>query len=296
MIALVSRVKVLLISFLAAVQVVVELLGANTAWTQPHGSLGDFGQTFGYNSMIDLSWNSLNTSTSDLWITAWDQGTDNYAKRIAQSINISLPGSLEYSFGVLISQLAINAQFVFHFVPAGTIIGSPYFGPAVSSPGILVLAQSNETLINATSSTAGAATLTKATSSTAVKTASASTPSTHVSSAPQPSTTTGISTAAKACIGVGVSLGVVLVVMAAFVVVRRHRKKRDIPLYGAGHNSSDMVDMKKDQDCFADSSIISELLAQAKVAEMDGMSRSLVEVSSDVEKDQMHELRHELST
>jgi hypothetical protein len=278
-----SRAMLLLSSFLATIHVVAAQVGANTAWTEPNGSLGDFGETFSANTTVNVAWQPLNSSISDLWITAWNLGNDDYAERMEQSINISFPGSIEYGFTIPDIQLSTTAQYVFHFVPVDAVIGKLYFGPSLSSPGFLVLSQSNVTVTNAISSSA------------LVPTSTMISFSTSVSVAPTSSSSSGMGAVAKACIAIGVTFGVVLVAMGAFLFARRYREKQVSGSHRAGYNGSAGFYMKKEKHSFADSSTMTELPGRSKATEMDG-SRPRVEAPSGQETKRLHEYIHELGS
>jgi hypothetical protein len=55
---------------------------ANAGWTAPPASAGDFAQQYTNGDAITLSWNALNNSKADLWVTAYDPTTDGFATLI----------------------------------------------------------------------------------------------------------------------------------------------------------------------------------------------------------------------
>ncbi len=52
-------------------------------WSAPNGSQPDFYNTYTYGDAILVSWNALNNSLYDLWLTSWDIDPDPVALCLA---------------------------------------------------------------------------------------------------------------------------------------------------------------------------------------------------------------------
>ncbi len=52
-------------------------------WNAPNGSHPDFSNTYTYGDAILVSWNALNNSIYDLWLTSWDIDPDPVALCLA---------------------------------------------------------------------------------------------------------------------------------------------------------------------------------------------------------------------
>lgn len=90
---------------------------------------------------------------------------------------------------------------------------------------------------------------------------------------------------------IGVTLGVILVAMGAFLVARRHRKKQ----HGAVYIRNNKIYRKKELGSMTDSSVRSELHGQGKAMELDA-SRPWVEAPSGQEKEKVRTSVHELAS
>ena len=57
-------------------------VAANVGWLSPAASVGDFAEQDTNRQTVPLSWQPMNHSRSDLWITAYDTSTNGFAKFI----------------------------------------------------------------------------------------------------------------------------------------------------------------------------------------------------------------------
>ena len=69
-----------LVAVLCLLRTVNAQVSANAAWLRPAASSGDFAEQYINGDTITLSWQAMNNSHSDLWITAYDPTTNGYAK------------------------------------------------------------------------------------------------------------------------------------------------------------------------------------------------------------------------
>ncbi|KAJ4288835.1 hypothetical protein N0V88_007164 [Collariella sp. IMI 366227] len=53
-------------------------------WNTPNGSEPNFSETYAHGDKIVVSWNALNNSIYDLWLTSWELDPDPVARCIAK--------------------------------------------------------------------------------------------------------------------------------------------------------------------------------------------------------------------
>lgn len=72
-----------LIPFLCLVQQILMTAASSAAnWTKPNGKLPSFTDSYTVGERIILSWQPLNQSFNDLWLTRYDTATDDFALRL----------------------------------------------------------------------------------------------------------------------------------------------------------------------------------------------------------------------
>jgi hypothetical protein len=210
-------------------------------WTIPDGSKPNFTDVYNNGNSVTWSWQGLNQSMSDLWLTRFDS-TNSYAVRIAANINITGPGTLPWTITVNETEIDIDDSFCLRFVLTGTDV-FPLQADQFPSPAFIILqrgevAPASTVLINAassspvpsitslvtpptgvppTSTAAGPSNVSSATVPLAAATtsAAASSPSNHSS---------GLSAGAKAGIAIAVTAVFVIIIALSFWVMRLYRR------------------------------------------------------------------------
>ncbi|KAL6250397.1 hypothetical protein RBB50_002699 [Rhinocladiella similis] len=202
-------------------------------WNIPEGVKPNFTDVYNNGNSITWSWQALNHTMSDLWLTSYDP-TLSYALRIASNINITEPGTLPWTITVNETFIDIDDRFVLRFTLTGTDI-YPLLPNQFPSPAFIILKR-GETLASASLSSnptatgvESAAASTVGVSNTDTVTPASSVPSslTDVSpsdTASSSSGSSGLSTGAKVGIGIGVTALVVIILGLCFVVMRLYRR------------------------------------------------------------------------
>ncbi|KIW12397.1 hypothetical protein PV08_09674 [Exophiala spinifera] len=206
-------------------------------WSIPDGAKPNFTEVYNDGNSITWSWQALNHSMSDLWLTSYDP-TLSYAVRIASNINITEPGTLPWTITVNQTLIDIDDRFVLRFTLTGTDI-YPLSPSQFPSPAFIVLKRGEtlaSTSVGATATVLGVESITiEIPTATAASTnitsvgAASSVPSglldgNSSSVSPSSSSGSGLGTGAKVGIGVGVAALVVVILGLCFVVLRLYRR------------------------------------------------------------------------
>lgn len=210
-----------------------------TNWTNPNARLPSFSSTYLVGEKIYLSWQPLNQSSNDLWLTRYDV-SNNYTLRIATSLDIAQAGSFPWTIAVPEEEVEKDTRFAFVFVPAG----SGYDAAAHSdleSPAFNLMMVNQATPPNGTVS----ATTTSVASSTAQSSSNSTTSSTTSSESSSTSSASDhdyhLSNGTIAGIAVAVLAAVGLAGFAAGFLFYKKRKSRhtqttpadsDVPMKG----------------------------------------------------------------
>ncbi|KAL1837986.1 hypothetical protein VTJ49DRAFT_3154 [Mycothermus thermophilus] len=188
-------------------------------WNRPDGARPDFAEKYTHGEGILVSWNALNNSIYDLWLTSWDLERDPITLCLRRSVNLSLDGSLYLvTSDTPTRQLASQTRYVLRFKPPtgrGEFVASD---PDLSSPGFLLVqpgtgnvdteAGGVEVAVHSTAPPATTATTAGATPSRSVATTVAETEADGMVEEPG----AGWSPAATAGLTIGLILAVALLV------------------------------------------------------------------------------------
>lgn len=125
-------------------------------WTNPNARLPDFSSTYLVGERVYLSWQPLNNSLSDLWLRRYSTSTDEFALRIASSLDIGVAGSFAWTIAVSEEEVLIDTRFTFVFVIQGSSYGTDTASD-FESPGFNLMIVNQATPPNGTVSSTGAA-------------------------------------------------------------------------------------------------------------------------------------------
>ncbi|KAH6637274.1 hypothetical protein F5144DRAFT_210323 [Chaetomium tenue] len=107
-------------------------------WNTPDGDKPDFAETYTHGDEVVFSWNALNNSIYDLWLTSWKPGPDPVA--VCLAINLAHDGNLKLvTSDPPTAQFANETKYVLRFKPPtgrGEFVASD---PDLSSPGFLLV-------------------------------------------------------------------------------------------------------------------------------------------------------------
>ena len=215
--------KYLAAALLAAVTLFRPVSAQESGWLNPDGSKPDFSQSYHNTDSIIFSWNGVNHSLSDLWLTSYDT-TSNYALRIASNMNISDSGSLPWTVTVNETLIDIDARFKLHFIPTGQVYETSS-DDQFSSPGFLLLQRgaiapaSGAYTAATTSSSATTGPMGSVPTTTSVALASATSTSTST-----PDSSSGLTSGVKAGAAIAVTASVVVILALLLWVVRLRRR------------------------------------------------------------------------
>ncbi|KIV77988.1 hypothetical protein PV11_09759 [Exophiala sideris] len=190
-------------------------------WIIPDGAKANFTDVYNNGNSLTWSWEGMNHSMSDLWLTSYDP-TLSYALRVASNINITESGTLPWTITVNDTLIDIDDRFCLRFVPTGTDI-FPFQTDQFPSPAFLIL-QQGQPLPAATDSTSTFSPTPASTASSQATTTASSFSSTSSSSAPPPPSKPNLSAGAKAGIGIGAAAVFFIIMALLFVVLRLYRR------------------------------------------------------------------------
>ncbi|KAK4149949.1 hypothetical protein C8A00DRAFT_37458 [Chaetomidium leptoderma] len=136
-------------------------------WNSPDGNSPDFFETYTHGDEILISWNALNNSIYDLWLTSWNYDPDPVALCLA--MNLAHDGNLKLvTSDPPTTQLANETQYVLRFKPPTSLGEFVASDPDLSSPGFLLVepkVHQEEVVSSSTTAASTTATATAATSS-----------------------------------------------------------------------------------------------------------------------------------
>ncbi|KAL2177326.1 uncharacterized protein P884DRAFT_243301 [Thermothelomyces heterothallicus CBS 202.75] len=196
-------------------------------WNTPDGDKPDFAEAYTYGDEILVSWNALNNSIYDLWLTSWQVGPDPVVLCLA--MNLAQDGSLKLvTSDPPAAEFARETKYVFRFKPPtsqGEFVASD---PDLSSPGFLLVEPSSRqnNFVPSTTSTTQSPSATPA----PIPTQFPAMPSLDVATPPAGSEDTkpNMSPIAAAGLTIGLILAVVLLVVVevGYLMWRRRRRRR----------------------------------------------------------------------
>ncbi|KAL2258864.1 hypothetical protein VTK26DRAFT_7648 [Humicola hyalothermophila] len=119
-------------------------------WNTPDGNRPDFSETYTHGEDIFISWNALNNSMYDLWLTSWiasgQYDPDPVALCLARAVNLAHDGNLKLvTPDPPSAQFANRTRYVLRFKPP---TGDGRFSPSdpdLSSPGFFIVNRSENT-------------------------------------------------------------------------------------------------------------------------------------------------------
>ncbi|AEO58457.1 hypothetical protein MYCTH_2305806 [Thermothelomyces thermophilus ATCC 42464] len=223
-------------------------------WNTPDGDKPDFAEAYTYGDEILISWNALNNSIYDLWLTSWQVGPDPVVLCLASksetkpnpptslfqgadllttadkgAVNLTQDGSLKLvTSDPPAAEFARETKYVFRFKPPtsqGEFVASD---PDLSSPGFLLVEPSfhQNNFVPSTTGTTQSPSATPA----PIPTQFPATPSLDVATPPAGSEDTkpNMSPIAAAGLTIGLILAVVLLVAVevGYLMWRRRRRRR----------------------------------------------------------------------
>ncbi|KAK4185434.1 hypothetical protein QBC35DRAFT_534202 [Podospora australis] len=207
-------------------------------WNVPDGKKPDFSQSFTHGENISFSWNALNNSVYDLWLTSWNYNSNPMALCLGRAVNLAHDGSLNlttpdtsFAWGQSTNQTRYALRFKPPTIEGRYIPSAPEF----TSPGFFIVSDTSGTFNQKAVNESASTTLTTSTTSPAPSTSETSSPrtgfpiDTDLTFIPSSSTDTSSppgSPGATAGMIIGIVLAVVLLVTAevAFLLWRRRRR------------------------------------------------------------------------
>ncbi|SPQ24209.1 3937d656-79c9-477e-8230-3ca5da4c978a [Thermothielavioides terrestris] len=191
-------------------------------WSSPNGTQPDFSESFTDGDEILISWNALNNSIYDLWLTSWKMGPDLVALCLARAVNIGHDGNLKLvTSNPPPAQMANQTEYVLRFKPPTSQGGFVASDPDLSSPGFLLLRSS---VVGE-----GVPSVAASTMATASPTGFQATPSRDIitSTPASEGSTPDMSPAAAAGLTIGLVLAVALLaaIEVAYLLWRRKRRR-----------------------------------------------------------------------
>ncbi|KAK4222802.1 hypothetical protein QBC38DRAFT_66658 [Podospora fimiseda] len=116
-------------------------------WNVPEGNRPDFSDSYSHGEVIPISWNALNNSVYDLWITSWDYDIYPVALCLARSVNLAHDGALNLINPNPPSDFFVNkTRYVLRFKPPTSNGNYIPLDPEIASPGFFIFpAKSSKT-------------------------------------------------------------------------------------------------------------------------------------------------------
>ncbi|PVH88979.1 hypothetical protein DL98DRAFT_508819, partial [Cadophora sp. DSE1049] len=185
-------------------------------WKVPDGTLPDLSQQFTTGNTLPLSWNAWNSdqyvdatkNLVDLWATSFDYSLNAFSQRLAKDLNLTTAGNFAWTIEVPDTNLAISAKYVLRFKAAASSFELD--SGELSSPGFIILRAGTSTTPTSNTRTSSISIssilVSSSLSSSSVASPTPSTP-TETPTSQQTSGSGGLTRGAKAGIGLGVSLG-----------------------------------------------------------------------------------------
>lgn len=231
-------------------------------WNVPDGKSTDLSLTFTNGVTLPLSWNNwsstsyidASTTLVDLWATSYDYNLNKYAEVLkgtffcaarclsveradsfSESIDLTVAGNFAWTIAIPDRYLSVSAKYVLRFKKPATNYSADTAD--LSSPGFLVLKATilSSTITSSSMTSTSTSTLTSSSISTVSSIVSQT--ASVTSAAPAASSTapnvasqseSGLTTGAKAGLGVGISLAV-LAAGALIAFLLRRRKEEGQP-------------------------------------------------------------------
>ncbi|KAG4432644.1 hypothetical protein IFR05_011869 [Cadophora sp. M221] len=195
-------------------------------WKVPDGTLPDLSQQFTTGNTLPLSWNAWNLdqyvnatkNLVDLWVTSFDYSLNAFSQRIARNLNLTTAGNFAWTIEVPDTNLAISAKYVLRFKEAASSFEID--SGELSSPGFIILRAGIPTTSTSNTRTSSASISSSPVSSSFSSSSLPSpTPSTLAETPVSQQTlgSGGMTTGAKAGIGLGVSLGFLALCGLAYI-------------------------------------------------------------------------------
>ncbi|KAK4101307.1 hypothetical protein N658DRAFT_566989 [Parathielavia hyrcaniae] len=209
----------------------VETLQRQYLWNAPNGQRPDFSETYRHGDEILISWNALNNSIYDLWLTSWAIDSDPVALCLARAVNLSHDGNLKLvTSDPPADEFASETKYVLRFKPP---TGQGHFAasdPDLTSPGFLFVEPAvNPNAASGNVTGAEAPSPTRPSREVATTSATTSTPTSaaNTSSAGADETVPEWSPGAAAGLTIGLILAVALLVAmeVAYFIWRRKRRR-----------------------------------------------------------------------
>ncbi|GAB1318271.1 hypothetical protein MFIFM68171_08481 [Madurella fahalii] len=197
-------------------------------WDMPGGNLPDFSVTFTYGADTHFSWNALNQSIYDLWLTSWGFDSSPVALCLARAVNLAHDGRLDLATSETSpSQLANRTRYVLRFKPPTTQGQFVASDPDLSSPAFFILAGLTDESVQPSTITSPMATA-STTKSAATLSASLREMATTSVPDPGPARTGTMSPGAAAALTMGLIMFVCfLVVLEVTFLWRKARRRRE---------------------------------------------------------------------
>ncbi|KAL2270670.1 hypothetical protein VTJ83DRAFT_41 [Remersonia thermophila] len=212
-----------------------ELARREYLWNRPDGARPDFAEKYAHGDDILVSWNALNNSIYDLWLTSWDLGRNPVVLCLKRSVNMSQDGNLHLvTSNPPTPELASHTRYVLRFKPPtgrGDFVASD---PDMSSPGFLLVQPGAG---DANADGRGLGVVVQSTASTTLATATSwATPSRSVATTVAETETNGVaekpglslSPAAAAGLTIGLILGVALLVAIELWYLSWRRRRQQL--------------------------------------------------------------------
>ncbi|KAK4235568.1 hypothetical protein C8A03DRAFT_36583 [Achaetomium macrosporum] len=195
-------------------------------WNTPNGSRPDFSETYTDGDEIVISWNALNNSVYDLWLTSWAADPDQVALCLARAVSLDHDGNLKLvTSDPPSAEMANETRYVLRFKPPTSQGGFVSSDPDLSSPGFLLLRSSVNSSVNAQ----GVRSSSVFATTTAAPTRSSVTPSRNAdpSAAVPEQAKPDMSSATAAALTIGLILVVAFLVAmeVAYLMWRRKRRR-----------------------------------------------------------------------
>ncbi|KAK0672214.1 hypothetical protein QBC41DRAFT_244298 [Cercophora samala] len=108
-------------------------------WNVPSGKQADFSESYTHGQNIPISWNALNNSVYDLWLTTWDFEVNPMALCLARAINLGHDGSINLKTpNIPPDTLSTKSRYVLRFKPQTKEGGYVSADPELSSPAFFI--------------------------------------------------------------------------------------------------------------------------------------------------------------
>ncbi|KAK4166963.1 hypothetical protein QBC43DRAFT_312702 [Cladorrhinum sp. PSN259] len=114
-------------------------------WNVPEGNRPDFSDIYSHGENIPISWNALNNSIYDLWITSWNWDVHPVALCLARSVNLAHDGALNLINPNPPSEFFVNkTRYVLRFKPPTPEGKYVPLDPEIVSPGFFIVSPSEK--------------------------------------------------------------------------------------------------------------------------------------------------------